>query len=92
MNTKLMNRLEDLFLKYGIKFNQLDLIDLTNELDQCINQQKIHDLEAEITKFELAHEKELNELEKDRDYWNEKCDQLEQELEDERNKDDHSSE
>ena len=74
MNTKLMNKVEDLFLKHGIKFNQLDLIDLTNDLNDCIDKTAIRDLEIE-----------LDTITDEKDHFESRVYELERALEDERN-------
>jgi len=74
MNTKLMNKIEDLFLKHGIKFDQLDLLDLTNDLNDCIDKTAIRDLE-----------KELDAITDEKDHYEVRVYELERQLEDERN-------
>ena len=74
MNTKLMNRVEDLFLEHDIKFNQLDLIDLTNDLNDCIDKTAIRDLERELDT--ITYEK---------DHFESRVYELERQLEDEKN-------
>ena len=88
MNTKLMDKVEDFFLKHGVKFNQLDLIDTTNWFDKCIDQKKVDELEEEIERLEQRiedldqeHERELGDLTNERDYHINRCHELEQKIE-----------
>ena len=88
MNTKLRNKIEDFFLAHNIKFDQLTLIDTVSSFEDCFDQKKVDALEQEIERLETAAgdlqsqlERELEEMGEERRYYMQRCEELEQMVE-----------